>query len=653
MSQSVFSDSTEAPPAYNSDELQRRKNRLPPVEEESDVEDEELIEETNEENPQELIKAIIQDVLQEENAEYKENINEILKKTQEISNDIGEMKKTDEIKNLTKSIEEIQASLEISNSNSDSMNKRLDDLVSSENYEELKNRIERIHESMNDERDMLNVRLDELKHAKNFEELEKKVNELKQSSPEIIVPIDELKKAVNMEDLNNRIDQLKKQIDKNQRQFNEELDDINNAKDYGELEDKVKALKAQFKSTATKQDMKSVIDKIGDINIKLYKITQTLKDKTDSKTLRKIIQQLDNNNKRLMKLNDQKNTTDMTLKAFSKRIKDVNKQMDKIYKESLTHVKSIKKELKDFQTKKGKEQEENVFKLLNQMLQKIQNRQVQVKEKLMKDIDVLRSHVMSQNDKIIKGQNEQKGILQTIQKDLKKSDKERSQIQKQLIKLRNEPKPVEKSLPPSSSSSSSSSSSGKRSRDEEYQESKKRLKEVEVEEAPHVINISEWVERDPTLYFVTLVAGELSRETEDMLKVTFKALIPRTQYKYYSIKAKFSNELIAAWEKVMSKVMAFCGDDHMNREDVFTEYIKNPFFLQIFSEYCAFVISSKSSEMMLDYKSSKMINTIKSKSDYYSYKLMEALWNMRKLKPAQEKKYRFIHQKRRMKLVMS
>lgn len=164
-----------------------------------------------------------------------------------------------------------------------------------------------------------------------------------------------------------------------------------------------------------------------------------------------------------------------------------------------------------------------------------------------------------------------------------------------------------------------------------YEESKEKVKEVEFEDPNEVIEIQNWIEKDSTLYFVMLVAGELSRTTEEMLHYNYKALIKNTNKEKISIKAKFSNELIAAWEKVMNRVMNVIRNPRQNREQLFNKFIESASFMQSFAEYTAFVISSKGVDVMSDYRSSKMINSYSEKKRRLEFNLMKSLQAMNQL----------------------
>ena len=180
----------------------------------------------------------------------------------------------------------------------------------------------------------------------------------------------------------------------------------------------------------------------------------------------------------------------------------------------------------------------------------------------------------------------------------------------------------------------------KKNTDRDYKKSKASLK-TKVKKKKVTMNIVQSFEKNLSMYFVKLVAGEIGKETEELLN-TDSEMLDRDGVKYIS-NSDFSNELLTAWEKVMCKVIKLTmtedTTDLSERFDLFQEYIKYPDFLQIMAEYCGYLISSKGSELMLDYKSKYMLEYQRTKLGDYDYLLTKILQNLNKLTPDMSEKF--------------
>lgn len=168
------------------------------------------------------------------------------------------------------------------------------------------------------------------------------------------------------------------------------------------------------------------------------------------------------------------------------------------------------------------------------------------------------------------------------------------------------------------------------------QQMKDANREVLIDKPKETFKVMDYVEKDKDMYFVMLVAGELERDTEELVNVEYKALVGTVgagTNKKYSLKVKLKNNLLAAWASVMGKVMNVCVDRGRSKEDVFDMYKKNDEFIQVFSSYCAYMIMSKPSLVMMDYKSSNMLQSQQNVEFGHQYRLMKVLKSMGKLHP--------------------
>ncbi len=137
-------------------------------------------------------------------------------------------------------------------------------------------------------------------------------------------------------DLNAEIERKKKEIEALNKVLNEknkEIDSLNQTKiAIGKINKELENSKNQL--TIKVEELNGLLDKDGELQKRIDELNRQLKDKPDSKHLLEAISKLtveiQENNKRVSKLQEERNSLEEKLKKYEKEINDLKNSKDKL-----------------------------------------------------------------------------------------------------------------------------------------------------------------------------------------------------------------------------------------------------------------------------------------------------------------------------------